>query len=87
MQELQKSQAAQFESKIGSGEFKNAAVQDAAAQIDYYAKEVAKSGGSAPSSVGVNINNATKTSVTSSNAARDIKQSSEYKALNKMSGK
>jgi membrane protein len=87
MQELQKSQAAQFESKIGSGEFKNAAVQDAAAQIDYYAKEVEKSGGSAPSSVGVNINNATKTSVESSNAARNIKQSSEYKALNKMSGK
>ncbi len=87
MQELQKLQAAQFESDITSGKIKNAAVQDAAAQIDYYAKEVAKSGGSAPSSAGVNIDNATKTSVTSSNAARDIKQSSEYKSLNKMSGK
>lgn len=87
MQELQKLQAAQFESDITSGKIKNAAVQDAAAQIDYYAKEVAKSGGSAPSSAYVNIDNATKTSVTSSNAARDIKQSSEYKALNKMSGK
>ena len=87
MQELQKLQAEQFESGITSGNIKNAAVQDAAAQIDYYAKEVAKSGGSAPSSSNVNINNATKTSVTSSNAARDIKQSSEYKSLNKMSGK
>ena len=87
MQELQKLQAEQFESGITSGNIKNAAVQDAAAQIDYYAKEVAKSGGSAPSSSNVNINNATKTSVQSSNAARNIKQSSEYKSLNKMSGK
>lgn len=85
--ELQKLQAAQFENEITSGNIKNAAVQDAAAQIDYYAGEVAKSGGKAPSSADVNIDNATKTSVTSSNAARDIKQSSEYKALNKMSGK
>ncbi len=82
MQELQKLQARQFEAKGG-----NAATKDAAAQIDYYAKEVEKSGGSAPSSNAVNMNNATLTSVTSSNAARDIKQSSEYKALNKMSGK
>lgn len=82
MQELQKLQATQFEASGG-----NAATKDAAAQIDYYAKEVAKSGGSAPSSAAVNINNATLTSVTSSNAARDIKQSSEYKSLNKMSGK
>lgn len=82
MQELQKLQATQFEASGG-----NAATKDAAAQIDYYAKEVAKSGGSAPSSSNVNINNATKTSVQSSNAARDIKQSSEYKSLNKMSGK
>ena len=82
MQELQKLQATQFEASGG-----NAATKDAAAQIDYYAKEVAKSGGSAPSSAGVNIGNATLTSVQSSNAARDIKQSSEYKALNKMSGK
>ena len=82
MQELQKLQAGQFEASGG-----NAATKDAAAQIDYYAKEVAKSGGSAPSSASVNIGNATLTSVQSSNAARDIKQSSEYKALNKMSGK
>lgn len=82
MQELQKLQATQFEAKGG-----NAATKDAAAQIDYYAKEVAKSGGSAPSSAGVNIGNATLTSVQSSNTARDIKQSSEYKSLNKMSGK
>lgn len=82
MQELQKLQATQFEASGG-----NAATKDAAAQIDYYAKEVAKSGGSAPSSASVNIGNATLTSVQSSNAARDIKQSSEYKSLNKMSGK
>ena len=82
MQELQKLQAGQFEASGG-----NAATKDAAAQIDYYAKEVAKSGGSAPSSASVNIGNATLTSVQSSNAARDIKQSSEYKSLNKMSGK
>ena len=82
MQELQKLQARQFEAKGG-----NDATKDAAAQIDYYAKEVEKSGGSAPSSKAVNMNNATLTSVQSSNAARDIKQSSEYKALNKMSGK
>lgn len=85
--ELQKLQAAQFENEITSGNLENAAVQDAAAQIDYYAGEVAKSGGKALSSADVNIDNATKTSVQSSNAARDIKQSSEYKSLNKMSGK
>ena len=82
MQELQKTQAAQFEVSGG-----NAATKDAAAQIDYYAEEVAKSGGSAQSSKYVNMNTATSISVKSSNAARDIKQSSEYKALNKMSGK
>lgn len=87
MQELQKLQATQFEAKGGNAATKDAATKDAAAQIDYYAKEVAKSGGSAPSSAGVNIGNATLTSVQSSNAARDIKQSSEYKSLNKMSGK